>query len=43
MMKRLAPDLMPVEQMIEMTVEWLVGGGVSLHKPTMFERTDGKY
>lgn len=32
-----------LDQAVEWTAAWLVGGGATLGKPTMFERRDGKF
>jgi len=39
----LGPPRMSVERMIEMTAEWIRGGGPTLRKPTHFEVRDGAF
>jgi hypothetical protein len=33
----------PIEEMILMTAEWLLGGGQLLDKPTHFQERTGKF
>lgn len=39
----LGPSLVDEEQLIEMTANWFSAGGVTLGKPTKFERRDGTF
>ena len=39
----LGPSTITEDQLIEMTANWLSAGGVTLGKPTKFERRDGTF
>ncbi len=43
MVEHFGPPSLPIEQLIEWTAAWLLGGGALLGKPTGFQVRDGRF